>query len=105
MEVTLSSGTNAGDVQKFNLTVKNNNILVKPADKSIPRLLLNDATGVLYLLMDGQGQKMAIQLNLNSLNGIGGLSTFMGKSYGFSEKGTTIKATTETKTINGFKCI
>ena len=105
MAVTFSSGGKAQEVQKFELTTKNNQVLVDAKMKDVPRVLLNNATGALNLIMDGQGQKMAIKLNLASINKIGGLSTLMGKSYGFSEKSTTIKATTETKEINGVKCV
>lgn len=102
LKSTLKSKTST---QKFDLTVKNNHLLFDGHDKDMPRVLLNNATGEINLLMDGQGQKMAIKLNLDAINKLGGIATFLGNSYGFSEKSTTIKSTGKTKEINGIKCM
>jgi hypothetical protein len=54
--------------------------------------------------MDGQGQKMAIKLNINSLKAAGGISSLLGSKSNASGKQPVVKATTEKKVINGYNC-
>ncbi|MDX2002287.1 MAG: DUF4412 domain-containing protein [Chitinophagales bacterium] len=95
--------TNGQKTDNINMTVKDKMLMIEAPSMKGSRVIINTASGETNVIMDGEGQKMAIKLNINSLKKVGGLSAFMGNTN-TPGKQPTVKATTETKTINGYKC-
>ncbi len=104
--ITFSSTKNGAESGKVTLAVKND--LVAFTAGAGQQMVLNIGTGDFQSVMNQGNQKTLVKMNLSVFSGFMDLPAFFGpfSSYlktGKSE-GTSIEATAETKTINGYKC-
>src|SRR5690606_38075207 len=69
-----------------------------------PKMVLDLGTGHFYAVVDQGQQKMVMKLDVKVLQGIGGLATVLGSGYSsVLNADNKVQATSETKTINGYK--
>jgi len=103
-----SSGGAKGAPSKVKLTVKGDNVMIdaQASNKEAPILLLNSKTGDIHILSEKDSQQIAVRLNTQSLEPLGGIGAII-NTYGLDVDGKaqgTVTATDETKKIEGYTC-
>lgn len=104
-------GTNNGKTtkSKLGITVKASKVVIDPSvdptNATAPKIIFNTTNGDIHVLADQDGRKVALKMNQQNIEALGGFSSMV-NTYGLADGKTnaTVTATDEYKTISGYKC-